>query len=162
MSHSDSVKRLPNGFHLIAKTESIPIAAYKASEEYSAYPVYGIQFHPEVTHSKDGKQLLKNFAVEICGCTPDRTPASFVQESTTQLREKIGSNKVIMALSGGVDSTVAATLIQRAIGENLYCIFVDNGLLRKGEFEQVMDSYKKLQLNVRGIDAKNRFYDALA
>lgn len=161
MSHSDSVKELPQGFTLIARTESIPVAAYKASPDFAKFPVYGIQFHPEVTHSTDGRQLLKNFIVDICGCEQDWTPASFVAETVARIKAQVGDQKVVMALSGGVDSTVAATLVHRAIGDKLYCIFVDNGLLRKNEFEQVLDGYKHLGLNTKGIDARQRFYTAL-
>lgn len=161
MSHSDTIKNLPDGFKIIARSESIPVAAYKASEAYAPNPVYAIQFHPEVTHSTDGGQLLKNFIVDICGVRQDWTPSAFITETVERIRHQVGSKKVVMALSGGVDSTVAATLIHRAIGENLYCIFVDNGLLRKDEFEQVLDGYKHLGLNTRGIDAKNRFYTEL-
>jgi GMP synthase (glutamine-hydrolysing) len=161
MSHSDSVRKLPDGFTIIAHTESIPVAAYKASDNFALHPVYGIQFHPEVTHSSDGRQLLKNFVVDICGCTQDWTPAAFIQETVARIKNEAGDKKVVMALSGGVDSTVAATLIHRAIGDNLYCIFVDNGLLRKNEFEQVLDGYKHLGLNTKGVDARQRFYDAL-
>jgi GMP synthase (glutamine-hydrolysing) len=161
MSHSDSVKQLPEGFKLIAKTESIPVAAYKTNEDFAANPVYGIQFHPEVTHSTDGRQLLKNFVVDICGCKQEWTSAAFVTDTIASIKEQVGDGKVVMALSGGVDSTVAATLVHRAIGDNLYCIFVDNGLLRKDEFEQVLEGYKHLGLNTKGIDAKQRFYTAL-
>ncbi len=161
MSHSDSVKELPEGFQVIARTESIPVAAYKAAESFAAQPVYGIQFHPEVTHSTDGKQLLKNFVADICGCSQDWTPAVFIQDTIARIKEQVGDGKVVMALSGGVDSTVAATLIHRAIGPNLYCIFVDNGLLRKNEFSQVLDGYRHLGLNTKGIDARQRFYNAL-
>jgi GMP synthase (glutamine-hydrolysing) len=162
MSHSDSIQELPKGFELIASTESIPIAAYRAPESFAPQPVYGIQFHPEVTHSTDGRQILKNFIMDICGCQPDWTPAAVVEDTVKRIREQVGDDgKVVMALSGGVDSTVAATLIHRAIGERLSCIFVDNGLLRKGEFEQVMEGYRHLGLNTKGIDARQRFYSAL-
>lgn len=163
MSHSDSVKALPAGFSIIAKTESIPVAAYRASESFAKHPVYGIQFHPEVTHSTDGKQLLKNFVYDICGCAPDWTPAAFVHDTVERIKAQVGEREqVVMALSGGVDSTVAATLVHRAIGERLHCIFVDNGLLRKGEYEQVLEGYRHLGLNTTGIDAKERFYEGLA
>lgn len=162
MSHSDTIKELPQGFQVIAKTESIPVAAFTSSDDYAANKVYAIQFHPEVTHSTDGRQLLKNFAVDICGCSRDWTPAAFIEETVARIKEQVGDGKVVMALSGGVDSTVAATLVNKAVGSNLYCIFVDNGLLRKGEFEQVMEGYKHLGLNTKGIDARKRFYDALA
>lgn len=161
MSHSDSVKTLAPGFEIIATTDSIPVAAFRAPESYAAQPVYGIQFHPEVTHSIHGRQLLKNFIVGICGCIADWTPAAFVEESVAALKQKIGDKKVIMALSGGVDSTVAAMLINKAIGKNLYCIFVDNGLLRKDEFSQVLQGYERLGLNTKGVDASRRFYKEL-
>jgi GMP synthase (glutamine-hydrolysing) len=160
MSHSDSVKELPEGFLLLATTDSIPVAAYRV-DTYPR-PVYGIQFHPEVTHSTEGRQIIKNFVVDVCGCDQSFTPAAFVEESVAAIKQKVGNGKVVMALSGGVDSTVAATLIHRAIGDNLYCIFVDNGLLRKNEFEQVMEGYKHLGLNVKGVDARQRFYGELA
>ena len=161
MSHSDTIKRLPEGFKLIARTDSIPVAAFKTSDTFAKNPVYAIQFHPEVTHSTDGRQLLKNFIVDVCGCSQDWTPAAFIHETVARIKEQAGDKKVVMALSGGVDSTVAATLIHKAIGDNLYCIFVDNGLLRKGEFEQVLEGYKHLGLNTKGIDARKRFYDKL-
>lgn len=161
MSHSDSIKQLPDGFDVIATTDSIPVAAYKAAANYANNPVYGIQFHPEVTHSTDGKQIVKNFVVDICGCKQDWTPAVFVDETVARIKEQVGDGKVVMALSGGVDSTVAATLVHKAIGENLYCIFVDNGLLRKDEFSQVLEGYKHLGLNVKGVNASNLFYSEL-
>ena len=161
MSHSDTIKELPSGFELLAITESIPVAAFRKSGNDSK-PLYGVQFHPEVYHSTEGKTLLKNFLVNICGCSQDWTPAHFVSDTVAELKKQIGDRKVIMALSGGVDSTVAATLISRAIGDRLYGIFVDNGVLRKDEFENVLATYAKLGLNVKGIDAKQRFYDALA
>lgn len=161
MSHSDSVQQLPEGFEILARTESIPVAAFKAPAGFANNPVYGIQFHPEVTHSTDGRQLLKNFITDICGCRQDWTPASFIEATVAKIKEEVGEGKVVMALSGGVDSTVAATLISRAIGDRLFCIFVDNGLLRKNEFEQVLEGYKHLGLNCKGVDAKERFYAKL-
>ncbi len=162
MSHSDSIQALPEGFELIARTDSIPVAAYKANAGFAPNPVFGIQFHPEVTHSTDGRQILKNFVMDICGCRADWTPAAFVEDTVARIRQQVGEQgKVVMALSGGVDSTVAATLIHRAIGSRLSCIFVDNGLLRKGEFEQVMEGYRHLGLNTKGVDARKRFYTAL-
>jgi GMP synthase (glutamine-hydrolysing) len=162
MSHSDSIQALPEGFSLIARTESIPVAAFKAGEGFAPNPVYGIQFHPEVTHSTDGRQVLKNFVMDVCGCQPDWTPAAFVQEAVERISAQVGDKgNVVMALSGGVDSTVAATIIHKAIGDRLFCIFVDNGLLRKGEFEQVLEGYSHLGLNTKGIDARQRFYKAL-
>jgi GMP synthase (glutamine-hydrolysing) len=161
MSHSDTINKLPPGFELLATTDSIPIAAFKKNGT-AARPLYGVQFHPEVYHSTEGKKILKNFLVNICGCSQDWTPAHFITDTVDALRKKIGNKKVIMALSGGVDSTVAATLINQAIGENLAGIFVDNGVLRKNEFESVLATYAQIGLNVTGIDAKQRFYTALA
>lgn len=160
MSHSDSITQLPEGFEILATTESIPVAAFK-SDNFDN-PFYAIQFHPEVYHSIEGKKLLHNFLVNVCGCAQNWTPASFVNETVAQLKEQIGDGHVIMALSGGVDSTVAATLISRAIGDRLHGIFVDNGVLRKDEFEQVLNTYKQLDLNVKGIDAKQMFYNEFA
>ncbi|MBN8781654.1 MAG: glutamine-hydrolyzing GMP synthase [Sphingobacteriales bacterium SCN 48-20] len=162
MSHSDSIKELPAGFELLADTESIPVAAFRKAADQPGCPLYGVQFHPEVYHSTEGKKLIYNFLVDICGCAQDWTPAHFITDTVEALKKQIGDRKVIMALSGGVDSTVAATLISRAIGENLYGIFVDNGVLRKNEFQQVLDTYAQLGLNVKGIDAKERFYSKLA
>jgi len=162
MSHSDSIKELPAGFELLADTESIPVAAFRKAADQPGCPLYGVQFHPEVYHSTEGKKLIYNFLVDICGCAQDWTPAHFITDTVDALKKQIGDRKVIMALSGGVDSTVAATLISRAIGENLYGIFVDNGVLRKNEFQQVLDTYAQLGLNVKGIDAKDRFYTELA
>ena len=162
MSHSDSVKELAASLTCIATTASIPVAAFKAAEGFTPYPMYGIQFHPEVTHSEQGKQLIKNFVVGICACQQNWTPDGFIESTVAAIKKQVGNGKVVMALSGGVDSTVAATLIQRAIGDNLYCIFVDNGLLRKDEFTQVLEGYKQLHLNTKGIDARHRFYTALA
>jgi GMP synthase (glutamine-hydrolysing) len=162
MSHSDSVKELAASLTCIATTASIPVAAFKAAEGFTAYPMYGIQFHPEVTHSEQGKQLIKNFVVGICACQQNWTPDGFIESTVAAIKKQVGNGKAVMALSGGVDSTVAATLIQKAIGDNLYCIFVDNGLLRKDEFTQVLEGYKQLHLNTKGIDARHRFYTALA
>ncbi len=157
MSHSDTISRLPEEFQVIASTESVKVAAFKHATENT----YGIQFHPEVTHSEEGKTLLRNFVVHISGCSQDWTPDIFVESTVAQLKATIGDDKVILGLSGGVDSSVAAVLIDKAIGGNLHCIFVDNGLLRKGEFEQVLASYQGMGLNVKGVDAKEKFYDAL-
>lgn len=162
MSHGDTVMQLPAGYELLASTDSINVAAFKAGADLYQHPVYCIQFHPEVTHSLDGLQLLKNFVINIAGCKGDWTPASFVEETVAQLRNKIGSEKVLMALSGGVDSTVGASLLHRAIGDQLYCFFIDNGLLRKGEFEQVLESYEGMGLNIKGVDSKERFWSELA
>ena len=161
MSHADTILEMPEGFELLATTESIPVAAFKKNGT-EGNPLYGVQFHPEVYHSKEGKKVLHNFLVDICGCTQDWTPAHFITDTVAALKKQIGDRKVIMALSGGVDSTVAATLIHRAIGKNLYGIFVDNGVLRKNEFENVIKTYNQLGLNIKGIDAKQRFYDGLA
>lgn len=162
MSHGDTIVKLPENFELLASTESVEVAAYRAKEGTFAQPVYCIQFHPEVFHSLDGKKILGNFVHEIAGCAGDWTPAHFVEETIENLRKQIGNEKVLMGLSGGVDSTVAAELLHKAIGDRLICFFVDNGLLRKNEFEEVLDSYKTMGLNVVGIDAKQRFYDELA
>ena len=161
MSHADTILEMPAGFELLATTESIPVAAFKKNGT-EANPLYGVQFHPEVYHSKEGKKILNNFLVSICGCSQDWTPAHFITDTVAALKKQIGDRKVIMALSGGVDSTVAATLIHRAIGKNLYGIFVDNGVLRKNEFESVIKTYNELGLNVKGIDAKEHFYTKLA
>ncbi|MES2807840.1 MAG: glutamine-hydrolyzing GMP synthase, partial [Bacteroidota bacterium] len=158
MSHGDTIATLADNFEVIASTDSVKVAAY----QITGTQTYGIQFHPEVTHSLDGKQLLQNFLVDICGCAQDWTADSFVETTVAELKAKIGDDKVVLGLSGGVDSSVAAVLLHHAIGQNLYCIFVDNGLLRKDEYQQVLDSYQHMGLNVRGIDAKQRFYDALA
>ncbi len=162
MSHGDTIFKIPAGFKILAGTDSIPVAAFKAKKKTFKQPVYCIQFHPEVTHSIDGKRLLKNFLVDIAGCAPSWTPASFVDQTIAELKQKLGDDKVIMGLSGGVDSTVGAELLNKAIGKNLTCIFVDNGLLRKDEFEEVLDSYKVMGLNVIGVNARQRFWSALA
>lgn len=157
MSHADTIESIPDQFEIIASTPSVKIAAF----HLKGSKTYGIQFHPEVTHTLEGKNLLRNFVVHICDCAQDWTPDQFVETTIADLKKKLGSDKVVMALSGGVDSTVAAMLVHRAIGKNLYCIFVDNGLLRKGEFEQVLASYRGMGLNIKGIDAKDKFYKAL-
>lgn len=157
MSHSDTIAELPENYEIIASTPSVNVAAYKIKNENT----YGIQFHPEVTHSAQGKELLRNFVVHICKCSQDWTPDIFVESTIENLKTTLANDKVVMGLSGGVDSSVAATLIHQSIGSNLYCIFVDNGLLRKNEFEDVLESYKHMGLNVRGVDAKDKFYKAL-
>ncbi len=164
MSHSDTIKELPEGYELLATTESIPVAAFRKSSNGTTpdHPLYGVQFHPEVYHSTEGKKILNNFLVNICGCSQDWTPAHFITDTVEALKKQIGNSKVIMALSGGVDSTVAATLIHKAIGDRLYGIFVDNGVLRKNEFENVLKTYAQLGLNVKGIDAREHFYTKLA
>lgn len=157
MSHGDTILRLPHDFHVIASTGDVAAAGYKIEGE----PSYGIQFHPEVYHSTEGMILLKNFVVDICRCSQSWTPSLFIESTIHELKETLGNDKVVLGLSGGVDSSVAAVLLDKAIGENLHCIFVDNGLLRKNEFESVLHSYKDMGLNVRGVDAKKRFYLAL-
>jgi GMP synthase (glutamine-hydrolysing) len=158
MSHGDSILSLPADYHVLAKSESGNIAAFQRDQE----PVYGIQFHPEVTHTQDGTQLLANFLVAICGFKQDWTPTNFITETVQHLREQIGDKGVVMALSGGVDSSVAAWLIHQAVGSQLYCLFVDSGLLRKNEYDEVLASYKHSGLNVRGVDAKEQFYQGLS
>lgn len=160
MSHADTILELPENFEVLAATESIPFAAIRKTSEGN--PLYCVQFHPEVYHSIQGKKIIRNFLVDICGCEQDWTPAHFITDTVAALKKQIGDRKVIMALSGGVDSTVAATLIHRAIGDHLYGIFVDNGVLRKNEFQQVLDTYNTIGLNVKGIDAKEVFYRELA
>jgi len=158
MSHSDTIKELPTGGVRLASTTDVANAAYRIDGE----DTYAIQFHPEVYHSTDGKQLLHNFLINIAGVNPDWTPNAFVEETVADLKEKLGNDRVVLGLSGGVDSSVAAMLLHKAIGENLYCIFVNNGLLRKNEFTQVLDQYEGMGLNVKGVDASARFMDALA
>jgi len=162
MSHGDTIVKLPEQFELVASTESVEVAAFRAVDGAFGAPVYCIQFHPEVTHTLDGLTILKNFIYDIAGCKGDWTPAHFIEEKVAELRQAIGNEKVLMGLSGGVDSTVAAELLHKAIGDQLICFFVDNGLLRKNEFQEVLDSYKHMGLNVVGIDAKERFYKELA
>lgn len=157
MSHADTIAQIPDHYEVIASTDQVRVAAY----QISGTQTYGIQFHPEVTHSTDGSTLLSNFVLDICGCAPDWTATSFVDTTVAHLKQQLGEDHVIMALSGGVDSTVAAVLLHQAIGSRLHCVFVDNGLLRKDEFEQVLDSYKGMGLNIKGVDAKDRFYGQL-
>jgi GMP synthase (glutamine-hydrolysing) len=161
MSHGDSIQDTPPGFNLLARTDSIPVAAFH-SRTVATKDIYGLQFHPEVYHSSFGKKIIRNFLVEVCGCTQDWTPAHFISDTVAALKDKIGDRQVIMALSGGVDSTVAATLIHRAIGDRLHGIFVDNGVLRKDEYAEVLKTYASLGLNVKGVDAKEHFYTLLA
>jgi len=157
MSHSDTIDRLPEGGVLLASTEDVKNAAYKIEGENT----FGIQFHPEVYHTTDGKQLLENFLIKIAGIQQDWTPDSFVEMTVNEIRETVGSEKVILGLSGGVDSTVAAILLHKAIDDQLQCIFVNNGLLRKNEFESVLNQYQGMGLNVKGVDASDQFIDAL-
>ncbi len=153
MSHADSILELPKDFEIIAQTNDIPVAAFRIKNEQT----YGLQFHPEVYHSLQGQQILNNFVTKICEMQTDWTPASFVETTINELRQKIGDERVILGLSGGVDSTVAAVLLQKAIGDRLTCIFVDNGLLRLNEYQNVLDSYKNMNLNVIGVDASEKF-----
>lgn len=156
MSHGDTITKIPEHFTIIAKTRDVKYAAYSFNNE----PTWGVQFHPEVFHTEIGTQILENF-LAICNAKRDWTPANFIDSTVKQLQEKLGNDKVILALSGGVDSSVSAVLLNRAIGKNLTCIFVDNGLLRKNEFEKVLEDYAHLGLNVRGVDAKLQFYRVL-
>jgi len=158
MSHADTIKKLPANFIVTASTADVEFAGYQIEGEQT----FGIQFHPEVYHSLEGTLLLKNFLVDVCGCSQDWTPDSFVDETVAKLQEEIGRDKVILGLSGGVDSSVAAVLLHKAIGENLHCIFVDNGLLRKDEFESVLLSYQGMGLNVKGVNASDKFYYELS
>lgn len=158
MSHGDTILQIPETFKLVASTKDVKVAAYHIEGEET----YGIQFHPEVYHSSDGKILLRNFLVDICGCTQDWTPSSFVDETVEALKQKIGNDKVVLGLSGGVDSTVTAVLLSKAIGANLHCIFVNNGLLRKNEFHDVLEQYEGMGLNVKGVDSSEQFLSALA
>lgn len=158
MSHGDTITQLPDNFELIASTDSVTNAAFKIKGEET----YGIQFHPEVTHSEEGKTLLANFVLGICGCKGDWTPEHFIESTIKEIKSTVGADKVILGLSGGVDSSVAAVLISEAIGDQLQCIFIDNGLLRKDEFDEVLAKYSGMGLNVKGVRAGNLFLDALA
>lgn len=157
MSHGDTITDIPENFEIIASTADVKVAGYHVKDT----DTYAIQFHPEVTHSIDGKILLENFLVDICGCAQDWTADAFVETTIAALTEKLGNDKVVLGLSGGVDSSVAAMLLHKAIGQNLHCIFVDNGLLRKDEYESVLEQYKHLGLNIKGVDAKDRFLSQL-
>ncbi len=157
MSHGDTITAIPSGYKISANTEDIPVAVF----ENESKKIYAIQFHPEVTHSTDGKQLLSNFVNEICGCAGTWTPASFIESTISELRTKIGKDKVVLGLSGGVDSSVAAMLLNEAIGDQLYCIFVDNGLLRKNEFQQVLHDYREMGLHIHGVNSSHRFLKEL-
>lgn len=157
MSHSDTITKLPDGAVRLASTDTIPNAIYRIADR----EIWGVQFHPEVAHTEEGNKLLDNF-LSICNVSKDWTPASFVESTVSQLKAQLGEDKVLLALSGGVDSSVAAVLLNKAIGNQLTCIFVDHGLLRKGEYAQVLDDYKHLGLNVKGVDAKDYFFGKLA
>ena len=154
MSHGDTIKNLPSNFNKIASTSDIENAAFHINESN----IYGLQFHPEVFHSTDGLQILNNFVVNISHCSTGWTPDSFVDSSISNIKNQVGHQKVVLGLSGGVDSSVAALLLHKSIGDNLHCIFVDNGLLRKNEFEDVLKQYESLGLNIKGVDAKEEFY----
>lgn len=158
MSHGDTITAIPASFEKIASTEDVEIAAYQVKGE----SIWGVQFHPEVFHSEDGLTLLKNFVFGICGCAGNWSPASFVEHTVAELKAQLGDDKVVLALSGGVDSSVAAVLLNKAIGKNLTCVFVDHGLLRKDEFKNVLNDYECLGLNVIGVDASEKFYSELA
>ena len=157
MSHGDSISDVPANYKVVCSTADVEVAGFEIENENT----FGVQFHPEVYHSTDGTQLLKNFIYDVCECAADWTPNAFIEESIDQLRLKIGNDRVILGLSGGVDSSVAAVLLHRAIGKNLHCIFVDNGLLRKNEYEEVLASYQGMGLNIKGIEASELFYTAL-
>jgi len=158
MSHGDTIVRIPENYKVIASTADVEYAAYQIEGE----PTFAIQFHPEVYHTTEGTQLLQNFVVDICGSKQNWTPDSFIETTVKELKAKLGDDRVVLGLSGGVDSSVAAVLLHRAIGKNLTCIFVDNGLLRKDEFQQVLDSYQHMGLNVIGVDASQKFWADLA
>ena len=157
MSHGDTISKIPKDFEIIAETKEVKVAGFQIKDEET----FGIQFHPEVYHSTEGMVLLKNFIVGICQCDQSWTPDSFIESTVSSLKDKLGNDKVVLGLSGGVDSSVAAVLLHKAIGKNLYCIFVDNGLLRKNEFDKVLASYMNMGLNVKGVDAKQKFWTAL-
>ena len=157
MSHGDTITAIPENFKTIASTDKVAIAAYQVEGEQ----VWGVQFHPEVFHSEDGTQMLRNFVVDVCGCKQDWSPASFIESTVAELKAQLGDDKVVLGLSGGVDSSVAAVLLNRAIGKNLTCIFVDHGMLRKNEFKNVMHDYECLGLNVIGVDASEKFFSEL-
>ena len=157
MSHSDTILEIPNSFSITAITDTIPIAAFENPDNN----LFGIQFHPEVTHTQIGKQLLSNFIFTICQAKPNWTPNSYIEETTSKLSQQLENKQVLCALSGGIDSTVVAVLVHKAIGKRLHCIFVNNGLLRKNEYEQVLHSYKDIGLNIRGVDATDQFLNAL-
>ena len=158
MSHGDTITAIPENFEIIASTDKVAVAAYQAKGE----KLWGVQFHPEVFHTEDGTQLLKNFVVDICGGKQDWSAASFIETTVAQLKEQLGNDKVVLGLSGGVDSSVAAVLLNKAIGKNLTCIFVDHGMLRKNEFKNVLHDYECLGLNVVGVDASEKFFSELA
>ena len=161
MSHADTIQQIPEHFELIAGTDHINTAVFKAKAGQFDQPVYGLQFHPEVTHTSYGLSILRNFLFKIAACSGNWSPASFVTEAIDRIRDRVGDDGVLLGLSGGVDSSVAATLLHQAIGKNLICFFIDNGLLRKNEYQEVLDSYQGMGLNIVGIDAQNEFYHSL-
>lgn len=161
MSHGDTIFEIGNDFEILASTNDVEVAAYGAKEGKFDHAVYALQFHPEVTHSLEGSVILKNFILDISACSGSWTPESYIEETVAKLKERVGDKSVLLGLSGGVDSTVAAVLLQKAIGERLHCFFIDNGLLRKNEYEQVLESYNGLGLQVYGINAQEEFYEAL-
>jgi GMP synthase (glutamine-hydrolysing) len=161
MSHADTITKIPEGFEVLAKTNDIPIAAFGSNNQSFDTPVVCLQFHPEVTHSVEGFKILENFVRKMAGCEGNWTPAAFVNATVADLKNKLGSDHVILGLSGGVDSSVAAALLHKAIGNQLICVFIDNGLLRKNEYEEVLHSYKDMGLRVIGVDAKAHFYSVL-
>lgn len=158
MSHGDTITAIPDNFKIIASTDKVAIAAYEVTDA----KVWGVQFHPEVFHTEDGTQILKNFVVDVCGCKQNWSPASFIESTVAELKAQLGDDKVVLGLSGGVDSSVAAVLLHKAIGGNLTCIFVDHGMLRKNEYANVLNDYKCLGLNVIGVDASEKFFSELA
>jgi len=161
MSHADSIVSTAPAFDVVASTSSIPVAAFQSKKGEFDQPVLGVQFHPEVTHSLEGKKILRNFVLDMCGCKQDWSSKSFIEKTVGELKDRIGDDKVIIGLSGGVDSTVAATLLQQSIGKNLYAIFINNGLLRKDEFTEVIDSYQSMNLNLIPVDASQEFLSQL-
>lgn len=158
MSHGDTITAIPDNFKIIASTDKVAIAAYEVTDA----KVWGVQFHPEVFHTEDGTQILKNFVVDVCGCKQNWSPASFIESTVAELKAQLGDDKVVLGLSGGVDSSVAAVLLHKAIGSNLTCIFVDHGMLRKNEYANVLNDYNCLGLNVIGVDASEKFFSELA
>ena len=164
MSHGDTITAIPDGFEVIGSTKDVKNAAYWSplGDGQGTAPVFAVQFHPEVFHTIQGSLLLKNFVVDICGSRQEWSAASFVDTTVAELKQQLGNDRVILGLSGGVDSSVAAVLLNKAIGDRLTCIFVDHGMLRKNEFQQVMDDYQGLGLNVIGVDASEKFFSDLA
>ncbi len=161
MSHADTIEKVPDRVRVIAETEDIPIAAYEVDATRWGNPVWGVQFHPEVSHTTHGMHIFRRFVLDICQCRGDWTPDSFIETTIEHLRQQLDRDHAIIAMSGGVDSTVAGVLVHRAIGSRMHGIFIDNGLLRKGEFEQVLKTYRNLGLNVHGVDAREEFYRGL-